>query len=118
MKNKNYCYQLSEKRQGQLITMAFHRVCKAVAAYAQSQEHTRDCLQGKWHLAQQIQRVRIKAVKEFSYELAKKGFHHGGDIKFQRRIAKETRVWLRRQPSVWRVSTRTLRTISVRDIPQ
>lgn len=114
---KNYCRSLPQHRQQQLIEMARHRVIKALEAYSQSPAHTLAVLQGKWHLAQQIHKVKQRAILQFSRELSHKGFTPPFSRAEATVIAAQTRAWLRRQESVWGLTTRTLTHIGPSDVP-
>jgi len=94
----------------------YHRVANALQTYCKSPAHTMDILKGKWHLAQQISRVKNKAVKEFSEQVV----DHMDLAKMQlprEYVVRHLRLWLRRQRLISLATTHSLTSIGPDDIP-
>ena len=105
-----------EKQKKSTIMACRKRVADALEAYALSPAHTIDILKGKWHLAQQISRVKEEAVKEFSGQLVD-ALDLAKMQTSRELVIRHLRLWLRRQQLISLMTTHSLTSIGPDDVP-
>ena len=105
----------SHNHQQEMILACRNHLGNALELYAQSPAHTHDIIKGKWHLAQQISRVRKKAIKEFSERLVDKMDLAKMQVS-REYMVRHLRLWLCRQPEISGLTTHSLTSIGPNDI--
>jgi hypothetical protein len=106
----------SHKQQMDLIRACRRKVGDSLEAWGKSPAHTIAILKGRWHLAQQVSRVKQQAIKQFServvarMDLAKAPLSRA-------LVLRHLRLWLSRQTEVCGLTTHSLTTIGPTDIP-
>ena len=106
----------SHNKKMRLIRACRNHVGNLLEAYGKSPAHTYDIIKGKWHLAQQISRVKKQAIKEFSEQVADRMDFTKTTLS-RAHVLRHLRLWLSRQPEISGLTTHSLTSIGPNDIP-
>ena len=106
----------NQKFKKDIIQACRKKVGDRLQAYGRSPAHTLDILKGRWHLAQQVSRVKQRAITEFSERVVARMDLTKTTLS-KALVLRHLRLWLRRQTEVSGLTTYSLTSIGPNDIP-
>ena len=113
---RNFFSKLPLPKRRKINLACRKEVAYALYVYSKSPAHTLDILKGKWHLAQQISRVKKKAIKQFSEQLVDKMDLAKMQVS-REYVVRHLRLWLQSRTEVSGLTTHSLTSIGPDDIP-